>query len=136
MREQRRPVDASMRAGARPRILLADDHQVILDQVTEHLAADFDIVAALRDGEAALGAVRALQPDAVVLDVSMPRMNGLEAAKRMAAMPAPPRIVFLTVHDDPAFITAAENVGAAGYVLKCNVCTQLVAALRRALDDA
>jgi len=120
----------------RPRVLLADDHQEILDQVADQLAVDFDIVGTRLDGEAALSAVRSLKPDAVVLDISMPRMSGLEAARRMSAMPAPPRIVFLTVHDDPAFVAAAEDVGASGYVLKCNLCTHLVAAVRRALHQA
>jgi DNA-binding NarL/FixJ family response regulator len=118
----------------RPRILLADDHQAILDRVSHQLADEFDVVATVSDGEAALHAARELKPDAVVLDISMPRLSGLAAAKRMSAMPTPPRIVFLTVHDDPAFVAAAEDAGASGYVLKSNMCTQLVAALRHALD--
>jgi DNA-binding NarL/FixJ family response regulator len=113
----------------RPRVLLADDHQTILECVSRHLAEEFEIVAAVLDGEAAITAVLALKPDAVVLDISMPRMSGLEAARRMSALPNPPRVVFLTVHDDPDFKDAADGVGASGYVLKQHMSTLLVAAL-------
>jgi DNA-binding NarL/FixJ family response regulator len=118
----------------RPRVLLADDHQAILDCASHQLADGFEIVATVLDGQAALAAILALEPDAVVLDISMPRMSGLEVAARLSKLPDPPRIVFLTVHDDPDFIKAAESAGAAGYVVKRNLCTQLVAALRHALN--
>ena len=117
----------------RPRVLLADDHQAILDRVNHHLAGEFEIVGTAQDGQAALDAALVLKPDAVVLDISMPRLSGLEAARQMSALPNPPRIVFLTVHEDPDFREAAEGVGASGYVLKRHMCTQLVAALRLAL---
>jgi DNA-binding NarL/FixJ family response regulator len=119
----------------RLRVLLADDHQAMLDHVNHQLAGEFEIVAAVQDGEAALDATLVLKPDAVVLDISMPRMNGLEAARYISAMPNPPRIVFLTAHDDPDLKAAAEDVGASGYVLKRNLRTHLVAALRHALDE-
>jgi DNA-binding NarL/FixJ family response regulator len=119
----------------RPRVLLADDHQAILDRVSHQLADEFEIVATLLDGQAALDATLVLKPDALVLDISMPRMSGLEVAKRLSALPNPPRIVFLTVHEDPDFMDAAEGVGAAGYVLKRNLLTQLAGALRYALRE-
>lgn len=117
----------------RPRVLLADDHQAILDSVSHQLAGEFEIVATTLDGQAALDATLALKPDALVLDISMPRMNGLEVAKRLSDLPNPPRIVFLTVHEDSDFKDAAEEAGASGYVLKCNLGTHLVEALRHAL---
>jgi DNA-binding NarL/FixJ family response regulator len=117
----------------RPRVLLADDHQAVLDRVSQHLADEFEIIATAVDGQAAFDATVALKPDAVVLDISMPLMSGLEVAKRLWALPNPPRIVFLTVHDDRDFMDAAEGVGASGYVLKCNLLTHLVGALRHAL---
>jgi len=117
----------------RPRVLLADDHQAILDRVSHQLADEFDIIATVRDGQAAVDAITVLKPDAVVLDISMPRLNGLEAAKQASALPNPPRIVFLTAHDDPDFRSAAAGVGASGYVLKSALCTQLAEALRHAL---
>ena len=85
------------------------------------------------DGQAALDAALALKPDAVVFDISMPRMSGLEAASRLSDLPNPPRIVFLTVHEDQDFMDAAANAGASGYVLKRNMYRDLVAAVRRAL---
>ena len=119
----------------RPRVLVADDHQAILDHVRHQLADEFDVIATVLDGQAAFDATLALKPDAVVLDISMPRMNGLEVAKRLSALPNPPRIVFLTVHEDPDFMDAAEGVGASGYVLKRNLLTQLGGALRHALRE-
>ena len=120
----------------RPRVLVADDHQAILDCVCHHLANEFEIIATVLDGQAAFDATLALKPDAVVLDISMPRMSGLEVAKRLSALPSPPRIVFLTVHDDPDFRSAAEVVGASGYVLKFDLPTNLVEALRHALRQS
>lgn len=117
----------------RPRVLVADDHQATLDRVSHQLADEFEIVATVPDGQAAFDATVLLKPDAVVLDISMPHMSGLEVAKRLSAMPNPPRIVFLTVHDDPDFMNAAEGAGASGYVLKSNLLTHLVGALRHAL---
>lgn len=119
----------------RPRVVLADDHQAILDCVSHHLTDEFEIVATVLDGQAALDATLALKPDAVVLDISMPRMNGIEVAKRLSALTNPPRIVFLTVHDDPDFRNAAEGVGASGYVLKFDLLTNLVDTLRQALRE-
>jgi CheY-like chemotaxis protein len=117
----------------RPRVLLADDHEAILDRVSHHLAGEFEIIATVLDGQAAFDATLALKPDALVLDISMPRMNGLEVAKRLTDLPNPPRIVFLTVNEDPDFKDAAEGVGASGYVLKRNLLTDLVGVLWQAL---
>ncbi len=119
----------------RPRVLIADDHQAILDRVSHQLLDDFEIVAAVSDGQAALDAILALKPDAVVLDISMPLMSGLEVASRLLTLLDPPRILFLTVHEDQDFIDAAERAGASGYVLKRNLCTHLIPALRNALDQ-
>ena len=119
----------------RPRVLVADDHQAIVDRVRHQLAEEFDVIATAQDGQAALDATVALQPDAVVLDISMPRLSGLEVAQRLSALPNCPRIVFLTVHDDPDFRNAAAGAGASGYVLKCDLLANLVEALRRALRE-
>jgi DNA-binding NarL/FixJ family response regulator len=117
----------------RPRVLVADDHQAILDRVRDQLADEFEIIAMVPDGQAAFDGILVLKPDAVVLDISMPCMSGLEVAKRLSDLPNPPRIVFLTVHEDQDFIDAAEGVGASGYVLKRNLITHLIRALRHAL---
>jgi len=118
----------------RARVLLADDHAPMLERVIALVAAEFDVVAAVSDGQAALDAATILQPDVVVFDISMPGMSGLAAAAHLAESAHPPRIVFLTVHDDPAFVDAARNVGALAYVIKRHICTDLVPAIYRALE--
>jgi CheY-like chemotaxis protein len=117
----------------RPRVLLADDHPAMLDRVSHQLNGEFEIVAMVLDGQAALDAIIVQKPDAVVLDISMPRVSGLEVAKRLSGMANPPVVVFLSVYEDPDFIAAAEGAGASGYVIKRNVRSHLVPALKRAL---
>jgi len=95
----------------RPRIVVADDHDKTRAAITSLLAADFDVVSSVADGQAAVEAVRALYPDLVVLDISMPRLNGLEAGALIRDLPDPPRIVFVTSHDDGAIISAASSLG-------------------------
>jgi DNA-binding NarL/FixJ family response regulator len=119
---------------ARPRVLLADDHASMLERVISLVADEFDVVTAVSDGRAALDAAIVLQPDVAVFDISMPIMSGLEAAARLSASSHPPRIVFLTVHDDPAFVEAAREAGANAYVVKRHVATDLVPAIRLVLQ--
>ena len=96
---------------ARVRVLLADDHAEMLERVVSLVGAEFDVVGAVGDGQSVVDAVAVLQPDVVVLDISMPVMSGLKAAARLGESEHPPRIVFLTVHDDTAFVEAARAVG-------------------------
>jgi DNA-binding NarL/FixJ family response regulator len=119
---------------ARARVLLADDHAVMLERVMSLVDAEFDVVGAVADGQAVIDAAAVLQPDVVVLDISMPIMSGLAAAARLAESRQPPLIVFLTVHDDAAFVEAARGVGAVGYVSKRHIRTDLVPAIRGALE--
>ena len=118
----------------RARILLADDHSSILDRVVRLVADEFEVVGAVTDGQAALDAAALLHPDVVVFDISMPVLSGLDAAARLVESPRPPRIVILTVHDDQAFIDAARDAGAQAYVIKSHIGTDLVPAIRRALE--
>jgi DNA-binding NarL/FixJ family response regulator len=118
----------------RPRVLLADDNRVILETVRRLLVEEFDVVATVSDGQAAFDSVVALRPDVVVLDISMPLVNGLDVARRLSALAAPPRIVFLTVHEGREFLAAAEEAGASGYVLKHNAGSDLILALKRTLS--
>jgi DNA-binding NarL/FixJ family response regulator len=117
----------------RPRVVLADDNQAILESVRQLLASDFDVIATVSDGQAAFDAVVALRPDAVVLDISMPRSTGLEVAKRLSVLPDPPRIVFLTVHEGGDFLAAARQAGASGYVFKRNAGSDLIRVLKQTL---
>jgi DNA-binding NarL/FixJ family response regulator len=113
----------------RIRVLLADDNEEILDRVTTLLAADCDVVGAVRDGRQALEAVQDLKPDVLVLDISMPVMNGIETAHLLKEAGAKVRIIFLTVHDDPNFAKEALETGALGYVLKPRIASDLMAAI-------
>ena len=116
----------------RIRVLLADDNEEILDRVTTLLAADCDVVGAVRDGRQALEAAQDLKPDVLVLDISMPVMNGIETARRLTEAGSETRIVFLTVHDDPNFAREALEAGALGYVIKQHIASDLVAAIKKA----
>ena len=117
----------------RPRVVVADDNQAIRESVNRLLAADFDVVATVSDGQAAFEAVVTLQPEAVVLDISMPPSNGFEIAKKISALTHPPRIVFLSVHEGEEFLAAARKAGASGYVFKRNAGTDLIRVLNETL---
>jgi DNA-binding NarL/FixJ family response regulator len=117
----------------RPRILLADDQPEVIATVAEILSDRFEIVAAVGDGEGVMDAVARLNPDLLILDISMPILNGIEAARRLNRCSARPKIVFLTVHEDASFVEAAFSVGALGYVLKRQAASDLMPALREVL---
>ena len=118
---------------ARPRIVVADDHDKTRAAITSLLAADFDVVSSVADGQAAVEAVRALYPDLVVLDISMPRLNGFEAGALIRDLPDPLRIVFATAYEDASIASAASALGAWALVRKREMLTELVPAVRRAL---
>lgn len=114
-------------------MLLVDDNQAILDCLVRLLGRDYTIVGAIRDGPRMLDAVAILRPDVVVMDISMPEMSGLELARLMQENPPAPPVVFVTVHEDTEFMEAAQAVGAAGYVVKSTMETELKPALQHAL---
>ena len=120
-------------APARPRVLLADDHIDFLESVSRHLAAAFDIVATAADGRQALDLARRLRPDVVVLDVSMPDLNGFQTLEQLRRDSLETPVVFLTMHQDDEFVTAAINAGAHGYVLKSRIHPDLISAIDHAL---
>jgi DNA-binding NarL/FixJ family response regulator len=115
-----------------PRVLLVDDNQEILDRAAAILSRDCTIVGAVKDGPAAIDATVTLRPDLVVLDLSMPGMNGFEVAGRLRAIGCAAPIVFLSVHGDADFVQAATAAGAIGYVVKSRLATDLVTAVTEA----
>ena len=117
-------------------ILLADDREDILDGVSAILDDEFEIVGRARDGVELLAASRELSPDVVVTDISMPKMDGLDAARELTRSANGPAIVLLTVHDDPEIVEKALAIGACGYVLKSRAATDLTEAVRRAAAGA
>jgi DNA-binding NarL/FixJ family response regulator len=118
---------------SRPTVLIADDYEPLRRQLRGFLAESCDVVAAVADGGAAVEAAIRLRPDVVVFDISMPVLNGLDAAARLAALGLSSRVVFLTVHDDESFVLAARCVGACAYVLKRQIGTHLLRAIGHAL---
>ncbi len=116
----------------RIRVLLADDHEAMLNRVADLLAGECDVIGTAIDGRQALDAAKHLKPDVLVLDISMPVMDGVETAHCLKEAGVKTRIVFLTVHDDPDFAREALEAGALGYVIKPRIASDLLAAIKEA----
>lgn len=115
------------------RILLADDSPSMLQAARLILEPEFQIVGTVDDGEAVVEAMQSLEPDVLILDISMGLMNGLEAARLLTRTGSKAKIVFLTVHKDQEFVEEAFSAGAMGYVIKPRLGTDLLIAVREAL---
>jgi DNA-binding NarL/FixJ family response regulator len=116
------------------RVLVVDDDEVMLARTTAALTPDCVVVGAVRDGKAALEAAGALRPDVIVLDISMPGMSGLEVAQRLRKAGSKAAVVFLTIHQEEEFVLAARAAGAIGYVVKPRLRSDLMPAVRDALE--
>jgi DNA-binding NarL/FixJ family response regulator len=117
----------------KPRVLLADDHQIVLDGLLRLLEKEFLIAGAVNDGLQLVEQAAALQPDVIVADISMPLLNGIDAVKRLREEGCTARIVFLTMHPDLVYATRALEAGGSAYVLKHSASDELVTAIRAAL---
>jgi DNA-binding NarL/FixJ family response regulator len=113
-------------------ILLVDDHTIVRQGLRALLEAEdgLEVVGEVGDGRAALDAVQRLRPDVVVMDIAMPRLNGLEATQRIASMPGAPRVIVLSMYTDLEHVVHALLAGASGYVRKEDADAELVAAVR------
>jgi len=118
---------------SRPRVLLADDHRVVSEGLKHLLAEDFELVGVVEDGRALIAAARKLQPDAIVADISMPHLNGIEAMAQLKKDNADVKVVFLTMHQEPAYARRALEAGAVGFVVKHSAPAELVMAIHAAL---
>lgn len=116
------------------RILLADDHRMFLAGIERLLAAEFDIIGAVESGRAVLEQAPVLKPDVVVIDVSMPLLNGIDTVRQLRAVVPQIHVVFLSMHGDPMFVQDAIDAGADAYVLKREAPEQLITAIRMALQ--
>ncbi len=116
------------------RVVLADDHAGVLAELRLELGKVFEIVGAVEDGKQAVEAVLQLDPDVLVLDISMPVMNGFQAAASLRDLKCRTKIVILTTYDDDEYIQLAFSSGANAYVTKRHFTTDLVTAIREVLD--
>ena len=115
----------------RLRLLLVDDHAVVREGLRALLASDprFEIVGEASEGESAVSAATSLHPDVVVMDVSLPGLNGVQATRRLKTQSPDTRVVALTVHEEGGYLRSLLDAGAAGYVLKRSAASELVRAL-------
>ena len=115
------------------RVVLADDHAEVIAAVRRTLDESFEISGIAEDGQQAIDTVLILDPDVLVIDISMPVLDGFRAAERLLSLKCRTKIVFLTIHKDRGFVEAAFSAGASGYVTKDRLRTDLVLAIHEAL---
>lgn len=118
---------------SRPRVLLADDHRMVTEGLKSLLADDFELVGAVENGHALLAAAKKLRPDVIVADITMPQLNGIDALRLLKKQNPDVKVVFLTMHQDPAYARRALEAGAAGFVVKHSASDELVMAIHAAL---
>lgn len=127
-------VKRAQRKMERTRILLADDHLEMQAGINTLLKAAFKIVGTVSDGTALVEAALKLHPDVIVTDISMPKMNGIEAVRRIHRMLPDIKFIFLTMQNGDSYRREARRVGASGYVLKSAAREELSQAIRHAIE--
>lgn len=115
------------------RVLLADDHKIVLEGLRGLLQSEFEIIGEVEDGRALVAEAERLRPELVVADISMPNLNGIDAARLIKKIDERIRIVFLTMHADVTYAAGAFEAGASGFVLKHSAPQELISAMREAL---
>jgi DNA-binding NarL/FixJ family response regulator len=118
----------------RPRLLLADDHRMVAEGLKGLLEKDFDLIAIVEDGRALVDETSRSKPDVVVVDITMPRLNGFEAIPLLKEAAPGTKVVVVTMHREPAYARRAFSVGADGFVLKHAAAQDLIGAIRAALE--
>jgi DNA-binding NarL/FixJ family response regulator len=122
-----------MTTRTKPKVLLADDHQIVLDGLAKLLSDDFELVGMVTNGRDLVRAAAASSPDVIVVDVSMPLLNGIDAIQQIRADGSTAKIVCLSMHPEVEYASRALEAGAGGYVLKHSASDELVAAIREIL---
>ncbi len=118
----------------KPRVLMADDHSMILAGLRKLVETECEVVGTVEDGRALVAAARKLRPDLILLDISMPLLNGLEAARQLHSLVPECKLVFLTMHASPTYATEAFQAGASGYLLKRSAASELSLAIKSVLQ--
>ena len=116
------------------RVLLADDNGAMLAGLREELGKEFDVAGTVENGEDAVREVLRLDPDVLVLDINIAGLNGLQVATRLRDVHPCTKILFLTIHEQPEYISAAFSVGACGYVTKRRLASDLSRAIREIFE--
>ena len=117
----------------RARILLADDHTMVLEAFKALLEPEFEVVGSVTDGRALLAEFSRLNPDVVLMDISMPLLNGLDAGRQLKLRQRSVKLIYVTMNPDPDLAGEALRLGASGYVLKSSAASELTQAIREAL---
>ena len=115
------------------RVLLADDHPIVLEGLKNLLGGEFEIIGDVQDGRALVAQAATLHPDVIVADISMPQLNGIEAARQIKKTDKNIKIVFLTMHPDATYAANAFEAGASGFVLKHSAPSELITAIHEAM---
>ena len=118
----------------KPRVLMADDHSILLAGVRKLLEDQYEVVGMVEDGRALLEAAERQMPDLVLLDISMPLLNGFEAARQLKKLVPETKILFLTMHASPQYATEAFKAGGNGYLLKQSAVSELPQAIEAVLE--
>jgi len=118
----------------RPRILLADDHALMLEDISATLAPHYEIVGTVADGRALVEAALRLRPDLIVVDITMPLLNGIDAAAQIKKSLPIMKVLFVTMHTSTVYIEAAFKAGATGYLLKSGIHEELLEAAQSVLN--
>ncbi|MDP1948983.1 MAG: response regulator transcription factor [Nitrospirota bacterium] len=118
----------------KPRVLMADDHSLVLAGLRKLVEADCDVVGTVEDGRSLVEAAQTLRPDLILLDISMPLLNGLEAARQLRTLVPDCKLIFLTMHASPTYATEAFQIGASGYLLKRSAASELGLAIKAVLQ--
>jgi DNA-binding NarL/FixJ family response regulator len=118
---------------SKPRVLLADDHTLMLGGLTKLLEPWCEIVGSVTDGRALVETAAQTHPDLAIVDISMPLLNGIEAAQRVREVSPETKLIFVSMHDATAYVQAAFKAGASGYLLKRSATDELEQAIRTVL---
>jgi DNA-binding NarL/FixJ family response regulator len=117
----------------KPRVLLADDHRIVAEGLRSLLEPEFELLAIVEDGRALVDASEKLRPDVIIVDISMPLLNGIEAVRQIKKGNKDIKVIFLTMHPDVTYAVSAMEAGAQGYVLKHSAPSELTTAVRKVL---
>jgi DNA-binding NarL/FixJ family response regulator len=124
-----------MSQAARPRVLLADDHTLVLEGLSKLLQKEFDLVGTVSSGAEAVEVAARLQPDVVLMDISMPGVNGIDAARQLRERVPNTKVVAVTMHNSPTYVRESMKAGMAGYVLKQSAASELATAVHTVMRN-